>query len=90
MHFALLVVPLVCITCAAAPTHGGAVCVVWPFVKEGGACGPLSLVYGRSVEKCYARFISPCWSDLRVTLATLQTRTLEQGKRSQNRPDKEK
>jgi len=34
--------------------------------------------------------LSPCWSDLRVTLATLQTRTLEQGKRSQNRPDKEK
>ncbi len=34
--------------------------------------------------------VSPCWSDLRVTLATLQTRTLEQGKRSQNRPGKEK
>ena len=30
--------------------------VVWPFVVEGGACGPL--LYGRSVEKCYAGFIA--------------------------------
>jgi hypothetical protein len=34
--------------------------------------------------------LSPCWSDLRVTLATLRIRTLVQVKRSQNRPNEEK
>ena len=33
---------------------------------------------------------SPCWSDLRVILATLWTCTLLHIKRSQNRPDEEK
>jgi hypothetical protein len=38
---------------------------------------------------CYLKgySLSPCWSDLRVIIATLWTRTLEVTKRSPNQPN---
>ncbi len=40
----------------------------------------------RYIEKVLVLFISPCWSDLRVTVVTLTCRTLEHLKRSKKWP----